>query len=421
MGNPASGGASLGNAVGKLSIDTTQAQQAVPVMQGVASGVERAMAGVNTAASKTQATMAALGQAFGISLGVAGVVQLGRMGAALAVSSAQAELTRQSFERLAEGAGVSSDELLDAMNKAAHGTVSESQTILSANRALVSGVADSAEEFGQIMEIARATGQAFGFSTEDAFTRIVSAVSKLEPELLDELGVTMRLDDVFRAYAATLGKTSDELTQTERRQAMLEEVIRQTADTVDAASDAAITASESFQQLGVSADKAGQAVGNFVSAAGGLVSFGLSGWLQQATDDVNALAEAFNFLAAHVPGSVQYQQRVNPPGTIRSRWPGTRPGGPPAAPDFDAKEMEAISNWAEERTEIERDANRIFWTKISPTSASAPKALPTTSRRSRAWARTLAVSAPAPRPTMRMRWRRCTSRRPRVNSRRLKI
>jgi len=57
--------------------------------------------------------------------------------------------------------------------------------------------------------------------------RVFKGAIKAEPELLDELGIILRLDPAARKYAATLGKTAKELTTFEKQQAIVNEVLAQ--------------------------------------------------------------------------------------------------------------------------------------------------------------------------------------------------
>ena len=82
----------------------------------------------------------------------------------------------------------------------------------------------------QINEVARASvaaSQALGRNFEDTFNRIVQGTTKAEPELLDELGITLRLETATQKYADAVGKNRDELTTFERSQAVLNETLRQ--------------------------------------------------------------------------------------------------------------------------------------------------------------------------------------------------
>lgn len=268
-------GNSLGQASGSITISTTQAERAPTVMAGVASGIERSMGRVDSSVKKTekgigglQSKFHELDSAIGASFLIAGITQLTRITFELAKTSAQAQITRESFDSLAAGVGQSSDKLLASMKDVSRGTISESDLIIGANRAIISGVADNTQELTQILEIARATGRAFGFETADAYSRIVRALAKLEPENIDELGIVMRLDVVFRAYAATLGTTADQLSEAQRRQAMYNEVVRQSQPAVDAAREAGDSAADTFDRVGATFDDAKKAAGDLFNTMG---------------------------------------------------------------------------------------------------------------------------------------------------------
>jgi hypothetical protein len=74
---------------------------------------------------------------------------------------------------------------------------------------------------------ARKAAAALGRDFEESFDRLVRGVSKAEPELLDELGITLRLEDATSKYAAAIGKSANALTTAERSQAVLLETQRQ--------------------------------------------------------------------------------------------------------------------------------------------------------------------------------------------------
>ena len=59
--------------------------------------------------------------------------------------------------------------------------------------------------------------KALGRGLEDTLDRITRGVTKLEPELLDEIGVFVRLDEVTKEYAESIGKTANQLSNFEKR------------------------------------------------------------------------------------------------------------------------------------------------------------------------------------------------------------
>ena len=68
---------------------------------------------------------------------------------------------------------------------------------------------------------------ALGRDLTDSFNRLIRGVTKAEPELLDELGIILKLDPALRNYAAALDKNVSELTAFERTQAVTNDVLDQ--------------------------------------------------------------------------------------------------------------------------------------------------------------------------------------------------
>ena len=85
---------------------------------------------------------------------------------------------------------------------------------------------DSSQIVG-LTEGAKNASVALGRDLTDSFNRLIRGVTKAEPELLDELGVILRLDIATRNYAASIGASADKLTIAQRRTAVYNEVQKQ--------------------------------------------------------------------------------------------------------------------------------------------------------------------------------------------------
>ena len=118
------------------------------------SGVKKQIGTVGKSFGGLKTAVAGLG----ITVGAVGVAQIGRMGIELARAGADAATLEQSFDRLAEGVGESASSMLQAMRTASRGMVSDNDLILSANKAMLLGVADSGEELGQLLKVRRGAG-----------------------------------------------------------------------------------------------------------------------------------------------------------------------------------------------------------------------------------------------------------------------
>lgn len=86
----------------------------------------------------------------------------------------------------------------------------------------------SQDQLEGLASVAKGASLALGRDMTDAMDRLIRGAAKLEPEILDELGIMVRLDKATSDFARTLGKTSaNELTQFERRMAFTNAIIEQ--------------------------------------------------------------------------------------------------------------------------------------------------------------------------------------------------
>ena len=64
-----------------------------------------------------------------------------------------------------------------------------------------------------------------GTNSSEAALTMTEAIAKLRPELLANYGMTRNLNDIYADYAKTAGKTATKLTETEKKQAMLNYIL----------------------------------------------------------------------------------------------------------------------------------------------------------------------------------------------------
>ena len=123
-------------------------------------------------------------------------------------------------------------------------------------------------ELEGLAKVAKGAALTLGRSLPDAFDRLTRGAIKLEPEILDELGIMVRLDDAVEKYAAQLGKGVSSLTQMERRQAFMNEILVQgKAKFGDIAESADPTA---YQLLGATFGDLTKTIFTFINESAGL-------------------------------------------------------------------------------------------------------------------------------------------------------
>lgn len=228
-------------------------------------------------------------------VGVAGIVGLGVAagGAAveLARSSAEAARTRTAFDNLAANAGESGNQMLEAMQRASHGMVSNADLVASANRAMLLGVASSGEQLGQLLEVASARGKAMGLSTQQAFSDLVTGIGRMSPLILDNLGIVTGGEKVFKDYAASIGTTADKLSDAEKKQALLNAVVSSSQGLI--ADNAA-----SGEDLASKFERMDAALANAKDALGALFAPAVAAIAQQLADAVNVVATGIQQMPA---------------------------------------------------------------------------------------------------------------------------
>ena len=85
----------------------------------------------------------------------------------------------------------------------------------------------SPEQLERLGSAAKTVSIALGRDVTDSFNRLIRGTTKAEPELLDELGIILRLDTATRAYADALGVSKESLNAFQRTQAVTADVLGQ--------------------------------------------------------------------------------------------------------------------------------------------------------------------------------------------------
>ena len=120
--------------------------------------------------------------------------------------------------------GTVAKKLVDATD----GAISFREAIEATTKGSAAGL--SSKQMLQLGEVANKASKALGVAMPDAISRLTRGISKLEPELLDELGLFTKIDPAVQAYARSVGKTAASLSDFERRQAFATAVLKEGLD-----------------------------------------------------------------------------------------------------------------------------------------------------------------------------------------------
>lgn len=227
-------------------------------LEGVGTGGETAGKGVNLASL----ALGALGTVLTADL----VSRAMSLGVELNTVGAASERLKQAFDDLAAYNNANADAIVASLKEASGGTIAETDLILAANRAMMLGIGADAEKLGDLMEVARFRGRAMGLSTEQAFSDIVTGIGRLSPMILDNLGIVIDAENTYGDYAESLGKSADELTDVEKKQALLNRVIAEGEKQISAAGGIKDDDLDKLERLGAAKKDLMTAAGEFVTA-----------------------------------------------------------------------------------------------------------------------------------------------------------
>ncbi len=143
--------------------------------------------------------------------------------------AADLENLKKSQISFAQTAGLAIKSITTQLQTASKGMLGFQEAAQAAAMGAAKGFSTS--QLTQLTEGALKASTALGRGFQDTFDRLLRGVSKAEPELLDELGITLRLETATQAYATAIGKSREALTAAERSQAVFVETMRQLNDT----------------------------------------------------------------------------------------------------------------------------------------------------------------------------------------------
>lgn len=192
------------------------------LQQDMANTAKAAESSFNLEKLKTQ-LMAAAGSIYGAFKTIGQAVDMAAAGSKL-------EKQAEAFTNLSAAAGTSSASMLESLRKVSGGMVAEADLIKAAGKDMLMNI--PAGEITKLMEIAAATSKSTDQTITEAFNDITMGVARQSKMILDNLGIIVDVDKANQDYAKTLGKTADALSDTEKRQAFMNSVMKSGEDMI---------------------------------------------------------------------------------------------------------------------------------------------------------------------------------------------
>ena len=249
----------------QIAVETTGSKKAAKEMESI--GRQQTRLGQASASAGRQFSAQASGLGGLVSAYAGAAATIFALSAAFDAlnKAARAEQTLAGVNALANSIGESGPKILDMIQRITKGQLSLVQAAELANLALSSGF--SSEQLAGFTEVAMRASRALGRDLTDSFQRLVRGAVKLEPELLDELGIFTRIEPAAEAYAASVGKVASQLSRFEKRQAFANKVAADGAEKYRDIDIEADTAAQSLEKLAATVSDLATNVGGVIARA----------------------------------------------------------------------------------------------------------------------------------------------------------
>jgi len=176
--------------------------------------------------------------------------------------AAQVEKLKEGMVAMGQASGIAMNALSSNLVKATGNAISMEEAMRTTAQVTSAGFDPSYIE--RLGSVAKMASQALGRDLGDAMQRITKGAIKMEPELLDELGIMVRLDDATATYAASLGKGADDLTRFEKQQAFMNAVLTEGEEKFSAMGDVDVNP---YTQLSATFANLTESILNFINGA----------------------------------------------------------------------------------------------------------------------------------------------------------
>lgn len=219
-------------------------------MQKIQKDLSSLKTGLDQSSKQAKQSAMNVGGAIKSMAGFLAAAGIAKFGVELVKLAGELDTVKTAFSNLAAGAQGGSQGLLEAVQTATRGTVSELDIMKSSNLALQLMGEGVAEYLPQMAEIATKTARAQGVSASQMLNDIVVASGRQSVMILDNLGISSVTAGMYmEEYAAKLGKTREELSGTEKRAAFFYATMKAGSEITKKSGTDALTFGETLQVI----------------------------------------------------------------------------------------------------------------------------------------------------------------------------
>ena len=147
------------------------------------------------------------------------------------------------------GTGENAALSVSKISNAVKGTMSQMDLFKQANNAMILGVTRNTDEMAEMFKIAQTLGAALGVDTPQAVESLITGIGRQSRLMLDNIGIIVKADEAYKAYADGLGITTDKLTDAQKKQAFFTAAMESARTKAAELGNQQLTARDQFNQF----------------------------------------------------------------------------------------------------------------------------------------------------------------------------
>jgi len=226
-----------------IKVRTQGAKRAKKDLKGVESGI----------AKMGKAAAIAATAFFGAKKLIAGIQKTVELAAKL-------EGVERGFINLTKSAKFSA-QTFDKLQKATDGTINSIELMTQANNAMLLGIFESEDQMASMFDTAQRLAKALGKDTRFGIESLVTGMGRQSKLMLDNLGIMVKTEDAYEQFALSLGVTTSELTDQQRKQAFVNATMKEANRLVSTLGEEQLTTADASKQFSAAVDELSISIG----------------------------------------------------------------------------------------------------------------------------------------------------------------
>lgn len=184
--------------------------------------------------------------------------------------AAQFQEQKAALNNLAGQYNTTADSIIASLVQVSDGLISNQDAVAVAAKGLLVGL--NPAQLTKFMEVVKETTNVTGKSVSESFEMLINAAATGRERALKEMGIIVDLGGAYKEYAASIGKSADELTESEKQTAGVNAILGKSSEILKSLGNQADSTADKMEQFTVMMKNLKLGVGEalIIGVAGGV-------------------------------------------------------------------------------------------------------------------------------------------------------